>query len=183
MQFTGDPAGRALGQQAPQLPGVVPTSCPAVPCHPPIERQKALCPHLCMASEIQACATDPHPWGCCLRSGCFPTLFEQIQVWHTSSCTSGSLGLGASWSHPFSSGEWRTSILSLSDSSPQVHPLPRRSQNHRMASAGRNLKGHRIIGPCVTRPAGHTPLGAAHDLVGLLGCQHTLSAHVVPFIH
>lgn len=58
-----------------------------------------------MASEIQACATDPHPWGCCLRSGCFPTLFKQIQVWHTSSCTSGSSGLGAFWSHPFSSGE------------------------------------------------------------------------------
>lgn len=72
---------------------------------------------------------------------------------------------------------------SLSDSSPQVHPLVRRSQNHRMASAGRDLTGCRIIEPLVTQPAGHTSLGAAHDLLSLLGCQHTLPAHVVSFVH
>jgi len=33
------------------------------------------------------------------------------------------------------------------------------------------------------RPAGHASLDAAQDMVGLLGCERTLSAHVQLFIH
>jgi len=33
------------------------------------------------------------------------------------------------------------------------------------------------------RPAGHTAGDAAQDMVGLLGCEHTLSAHVQLFIY
>ena len=33
------------------------------------------------------------------------------------------------------------------------------------------------------QPAGHTSLDAAEDTVGLLGCEHTLVAHVQLFIH
>ncbi|KAK4817103.1 hypothetical protein QYF61_027966 [Mycteria americana] len=33
------------------------------------------------------------------------------------------------------------------------------------------------------RPAGHASFDAAQDTVGLLGCKHTLSAHVQLFIH
>ncbi|KAK4829013.1 hypothetical protein QYF61_001769 [Mycteria americana] len=35
----------------------------------------------------------------------------------------------------------------------------------------------------IPRPAGHTSFDAAQDMVGLLGCECTLSAHVQLFIH
>ena len=52
--------------------------------------------------------------------------------------------------------------------------------------AGLQVRSHqsRVEGQNhLPQPAGHTVFDAAQDMVGLLGCEHTLVAHIQPFIY